>query len=77
VPDHQDDAWLTGQLAAIADRIRLERRRQKRTQEWLYLEAGVSRWAVQDAESGRGNPTVKTLMRIARALNLTLADLLR
>jgi DNA-binding XRE family transcriptional regulator len=77
VSDLSDDAWLADQLVAIADRIRLERKKQKRTQDWLYLTAGVSRWAVQDAESGRGNPTAKTLLRIARALNIPLADLVR
>jgi DNA-binding XRE family transcriptional regulator len=73
VPDLPDDTWLTDQLRAIADRIRVERERQNRTQEWLYLTAGVSRWAVQDAESGLGNPTTKTLLRIARALDVPLS----
>ena len=76
VPDLPDDAWLTDRLRAIADRIRLERDRQNRTQEWLYLTAGVSRWAVQDAESGLGNPTTKTLLRIARALGVPLSTLI-
>ncbi|WP_020116843.1 helix-turn-helix transcriptional regulator [Streptomyces canus] len=76
VPDHPDDAWLADRLRTIADRIRLERKRQNRTQEWLYLTAGVSRWAVQDAESGLGNPTTRTLLRIARALDVPLSTLL-
>lgn len=76
VPD-TPDPWLADHIRVIGDRIRAERERQNLTQEQLYLAAGVSRWAIQDAESGRGNPTAKTLLRIARTLGVPLADLVR
>lgn len=71
------DPWLTDHVRAIGDRIRAERERQNLTQEQLYLAAGVSRWALQDVEGGRGNPTARTLLRIARTLGIPLADLVR
>jgi len=75
VSDTPDDPWLADQVRAIGDRIRQERMRQNLTQEQLYLAASVSRWALQDAESGRGNPTTRTLLRIARTLGVPLSDL--
>ncbi|WP_307627536.1 helix-turn-helix domain-containing protein [Streptomyces turgidiscabies] len=72
-----DDDWLHHQLRAIGGRIRTERVRQNLTQERLYLAAGISRWSLQEIEAGRSNPTAKTLLRIARVLGVSLADLVR
>ncbi|MGW0604989.1 helix-turn-helix transcriptional regulator [Streptomyces sp. NPDC002640] len=38
------------------------------TREHVYLSAGISRWALQEAESGHGNPRLSTLLPIARVL---------
>ena len=73
---HPEDPWLAEHIRTVADRIREERLRQNRTQEWVYLQAGISRWGLQEAESGRGNPTLRTLARIARVLDLSPGDLL-
>lgn len=75
--DPDDDDWLTDRRRAIGDRIRTERMRQNRTQEQIYLAAGISRWALQEVEAGRGNPSLVTLLRIADTLNVPLADLVR
>lgn len=74
---HPEDAWLADHIRNVGDRIREERMRQSRTQEWVYLNAGISRWALQEAESGRGNPTLRTLARIAHVLGLSPGDLVR
>lgn len=77
LPDDDDDAWFSGQLRAIGARIQAERLHQNLTQERLYLAAGISRWTLQEIEAGRSNPTARTLLRIARVLNVPLADLVR
>lgn len=51
--------------------------RQKKgwTQEHLAFESDVSKAGLCDIESGKRSPTVKTLVKIADALGVTLADL--
>jgi transcriptional regulator with XRE-family HTH domain len=73
LPD--DDAWLYEHSRAIGDRIRTERVRRRITQEQLHLGAGISRNALQLIEAGRHNPTLYTLLRIARVLGVPLRDL--
>lgn len=73
--DSDDDAWLNDRCHLIGERIRDERMRQNLTQERLYLAAGISRWTLQDLEGGHGNPTLRTLLRVSRALNKPLSHL--
>lgn len=73
LPD--DDDWLIDRRHAIGDRIRATRKLRDMTQEQLHLAAGISRWALQAIEAGRGNPRVNTLLRIARVLDVPLAEL--
>ncbi|WP_329215346.1 helix-turn-helix domain-containing protein [Streptomyces sp. NBC_01485] len=75
--DLSDDDWLKACRHAIGDRIRTERMHQNLTQERLHLAAGISRWSLQEIEAGRNNPTLETLLRIARALDVSLADLVQ
>ncbi|MDX3839066.1 helix-turn-helix domain-containing protein [Streptomyces europaeiscabiei] len=70
-----DDDWIPDQLRIIGDHIRAERVRRNLTQERLYLAAGISRWTLQEIEAGRGNPSARTLLRLARALGVPLAQL--
>ncbi|NUS79135.1 MAG: helix-turn-helix transcriptional regulator [Streptomyces sp.] len=72
-----DDAWLLEHSRVLGERIRTERRRQHISQETLYLGAGISRDVLQRIESGRHNTTLFTLLRIARVLDMPLADLVR
>ena len=72
-----DDDWLAERSRVIGDRIREERTRLRYTQEHLYLGAGISRDVLQRIESGRHNPTLYTLLRIARVLDMPLSDLVR
>lgn len=75
LPD--DDAWLQERRRAIGDRIRVERIRQNRTQESVFLAARVSRNAFQDIEHGDRDARISTLLRIAHVLGVHPADLLR
>lgn len=52
--------------------IRVER---KMTQEQLALEAGLNRAYIGYIERGERSPTVKTLNKIAKVLNVDLAEL--
>jgi transcriptional regulator with XRE-family HTH domain len=76
-PDPSDDQWLLTERRAIGDRIRIARLHRNMTQERLYLSAGVSRYALQSIEAGASDAQLSTLMRIARALGIHPADLLR
>lgn len=72
-----DDEWLAERSRIIGDRIRHQRKRRGLTQEHLYLGAGISRDVLQRIEGGSHNPTLHTLLRIARVLDVPLADLVR
>ncbi|MFF1684559.1 helix-turn-helix domain-containing protein [Streptomyces sp. NPDC058254] len=74
LPD--DDAWLLAERHAIGDRIRAARLDRDLTQERVYLAVPLSRSVYQQIESGHGNPTISTLLRIARVLNVHVTDLL-
>jgi transcriptional regulator with XRE-family HTH domain len=77
VPDHpDDDAWLLRERRAIGNRIRAARMDQNLTQEKVFLAVPLSRSVYQEIESGQGNPTVSTLLRIARVLHVPITDLL-
>jgi transcriptional regulator with XRE-family HTH domain len=71
-----DDAWIADSQRAIGDTIREERLRQNRTQDDVWLAAGISRYTLQRVERGE-DATLSTLLRIARALRVPLADLVR
>jgi transcriptional regulator with XRE-family HTH domain len=72
-----DDAWLYEHSRVLGERIRAERQRRRISQEDLHLGAGISRDVLQRIESGRHNTTFHTLLRIARVLDVPLADLVR
>lgn len=76
-PDPSDNQWLLAERRAIGDRIRIARLHRNMTQERLYLSAGISRAALQDIEAGASDARLSTLLRIARALGIHAADLLR
>jgi len=74
LPD--DDQWIRDRRQAIGARIREERKRQKLTQDSMYLAARISRWTYQRAEAG-DEVTLGTLLRIAWVLDVPLADLVQ
>ncbi|MEU9470389.1 helix-turn-helix transcriptional regulator [Streptomyces avermitilis] len=74
LPD--DDDWLRQERRAIGDRIRVRRIHENRTQESVFLAAGISRSAYQQVEAGTSDVRISSLLRIARVLGVHVTDLL-
>ena len=51
------------------------RKQLKLTQASLASSAGMEESALQRIESGRTNPTIKTLYKVSKALNVEIKDL--
>ncbi|PWI08394.1 XRE family transcriptional regulator [Streptomyces sp. NWU339] len=64
-------------MLRVGQRIRDVREHQGLTQEKVFLAVPMNRAHYQDIESGRANPTLRTLVRIARAIGVDLVDLVR
>jgi len=75
LPD--DDAWLLERRRALGERVRAERIRQNLTQDQVWLAAGIDRRTYQHVEHGSKDVRLSTLLRIARVLDVPLADLVR
>ncbi|MFE8961711.1 helix-turn-helix domain-containing protein [Streptomyces iakyrus] len=75
LPD--DDEWLQQERCRIGDRIRHVRIHRNLTQERVFLAVPMTRSFYQEVEAGRANPSLETLLRIARAIGVPIADLLR
>lgn len=54
----------------IRFKIKFEREKRGISQEGLALEAGMSRSAIWKIESGKVSPTLETLEKIAKALDM-------
>ena len=63
-------------MGNIGDYIKKARQGRNLTQEQLGKKCGMADSAIRRYESGRGNPTLETLQRIADALEMSLPDLL-
>lgn len=61
----------------LGENVRRERVRQGLTQDALAVEAGMRRSYLSDIERGVRNPSVHALGRLASALGVDAADLLR
>ena len=61
----------------LARHIPEKRRRLKMTQSELAQRTGTSQAAIARLETGRGNPTVNLIMRVATILNLELTLYIR
>ena len=64
-------------LIQLGKRIRYLRKEKKWSQLDLALESSVNRNYISDLEKGRRNPTILVLEKIASALNIDLATLLK
>lgn len=64
-------------VALMGLNVRKHRKRLSLSQEELAFRAGMKRSYVSELESGGRNPTVRALGRLAEALNVDPADLLR
>ncbi|WSJ23213.1 helix-turn-helix transcriptional regulator [Streptomyces sp. NBC_01324] len=75
---HQDHPpWLLAHRRVLGDRIRERRMRCNLTQEQLAYRAGISRDTVHRIEAARNDAPISYFWRIARALDMPLADLVR
>jgi transcriptional regulator with XRE-family HTH domain len=62
-------------LAAFGQNVRKHRETRQLTQELLAEKAGLDRTYISDIERGTRNPGVRNVVRLARALGLSTAQL--
>ena len=67
---------MTQQATALGRVIRGARKARKLSQETLAYESGVNRSYLSHIERGLQQPTVEILFKLARALDISAADLL-
>ncbi|MFC9465223.1 helix-turn-helix domain-containing protein [Streptomyces coelicoflavus] len=72
----EDDEWLDDEGQRIGRRIREVREHHNLSQEQVFLAVPMNRAYFQDIEAGRANPTLRTLLRIARAIGVPVRDLM-
>lgn len=75
--DPSDDHWLRQERRRLGACVRNVRVDHNLTQEQVFLAAGMNRSFYQEIEAGQANPSLDTLLRIARAIGVTISDLLR
>lgn len=64
-------------LAELGNRVRAWRARRGMTRKALASDSGLSERFLADVESGKGNVSINSLEAAARALNITVIDLLQ
>lgn len=64
-------------LLSFGDAVRVRRYRKGLTQEKFAKKARLHRVYVSDIESGKRNPTLKIIVQLARALDVSPAELLK
>ncbi|MFI4926395.1 MAG: helix-turn-helix transcriptional regulator [Burkholderiales bacterium] len=64
-------------LAELGGRVRAWRARRGMTRKQLAVDSGLSERFLHDVESGKGNVSINSLEAAARALNITILDLLQ
>ncbi|MFJ8146538.1 helix-turn-helix domain-containing protein [Streptomyces sp. NPDC096048] len=77
MPSAPPPDWVIARRRLVGDRIRATRRDQKLTQEMLAELAGLDRQAINRIEQAHASPLLDNLFRIADALGVPLADLVR
>ena len=71
----EQDAHAT--LTELGSRVRAWRARRGMTRKVLAADSGLSERFLADVESGKGNVSINSLEAAARALNITVIDLLQ
>ncbi|WP_314411346.1 helix-turn-helix domain-containing protein [Streptomyces kroppenstedtii] len=77
MPSAPQPDWVIARRRAIGENIRTARREAELSQERLAEMAGMDRQAVNRIEQGHAAAYIDTLIRIAAALRVPLADLMR
>lgn len=62
-------------LVSIGNKIKQFRRRNNMTQNDLALECDFEKATMSRIESGKANPTVRTLLKISNALDIHISEL--
>jgi len=60
-------------ISAVGQTLSDVRKRQNKTQEELSLETGITLRTIGRVERGQGNPTIKTIKKIAEALDCKIS----
>lgn len=71
------DEWVLDRRRAIGEQIRTTRRAARLSQQALADHAGMERQAINRIELGYQAAYIDNLIRIAHALDVPLADLVR
>ncbi|HEY8360329.1 MAG TPA: helix-turn-helix domain-containing protein, partial [Ramlibacter sp.] len=71
--DHDSRATI----AELGGRVRAWRARRGMTRKQLAADSGLSERFLADVEGGKGNVSINSLEAAARALNITILDLLQ
>lgn len=74
---HIDSDNHRATLAELGGRVRAWRARRGMTRKQLAMDSGLSERFLHDVESGKGNVSINSLEAAARALNITILDLLQ
>lgn len=64
-------------MVSIGDNIRKYRKMKNITQKELGETIGISNTYLSDIETGRTNPSIKTLKKIAKGLEINYMELLK
>lgn len=75
--DKPVDLWERELMKAFGDILRKHRRSKKLTQEELGLEADVDRVFISRLESGTQKPSIATLFRVARVLQIEPHEIIK
>ncbi len=71
------DESVSPQRQAFADNVRVAREKAGLTQEQLAWAAGLHQTEIARIESGRRNPGLDTVFKVARGLGVRSGDLFR
>ena len=71
------DQFINATLVDLGCRVRAWRARRGMTRKALAADSGLSERFLADVESGKGNVSINSLESAARALNISLIDLLQ
>lgn len=77
MPSAPPPDWVVARRRVIGDHIRAARLEANLTQEKLAELAGLDRQSINRIEQGHQAALIDNLIRIAHALNVPLADLVR
>ena len=64
-------------LVKMGERIRNIRMKKKMTQNDLAIECEFEKASMSRLESGRSNPTIRTLQKVCKALDINIVELFK